>query len=221
MNNKKERIKKLLTDRFKGIFDKDLARYLDMVDNYSLDELKEHFKENDLRVHVIDDLSQAKIDQFKKRCGLVVEERLKLPYKSHGLSGVLTSDKKAGIYPMQARRLQQKISSESAATYNTSVRNKYNQVVRESKTSSITDVEVGILTSLDADAILTELMSSRSDNKYAEEEMNRELMEKQTYSLKNMPTDEKGKTSLTSLNWYYIGSNMCTDFVGDIDDFIY
>ena len=221
MNNKKERMIKLLTERFKGIFDKDLERYIDMIENYSLDELKEHFKNNELRVHINDDLPQSKIDLFKKRCKLVVEEHMKLPYKSHGLSGVLDTDKKVGIYPMQTRRLQQKISSESSSTFNTSVRNKYNQVVRESKTSSLTDVEVGILASLDADAVLTELMSPRSDNKYAEEEMNRELMEKQTFSLGNMPKDEKGKTSLTSLNWYYIGSNMCTDFVGDVDDFIY
>ena len=49
MNNKKERMIKLLTERFKGIFDKDLERYTDMIENYSLDELKEHFKNNELR----------------------------------------------------------------------------------------------------------------------------------------------------------------------------
>ena len=65
MNNKKERMIKLLTERFKGIFDKDLERYTDMIENYSLDELKEHFKNNELRVHINDDLPQSKIDLFK------------------------------------------------------------------------------------------------------------------------------------------------------------
>lgn len=221
MTDKKTRMKELLTKRMKGIFDKDLERYIDMIDNSSLDELKQHFSQNDLRVHINDDLPQSKIDTFKKRCNLIIEERMKLPYKSHGLSDILESDKLVGIYPMQTRRLQQKISSESSSTFNTSVRNKYNQVVRESKTASVTDVEVGIMTSLDADATLTELLSPRADNKYAEEEMNKELMERQTFSLANMPKDEKGKTSINSLDWFYVGCNMKTDFNGDIDEFIY
>ena len=219
--DKKEKIKKLLTDRFKGIFDKDLERYVDMVDNMSIEEIKEHFTQSDLRVHINGTISQNKIDLFKKRCNLLIEEKLYLPYKSEGLSDIIYTDKLVGIYPMQTKRLQQKISSESMSTYDTSVRNKYNQVVRESKTTSLTDVEVGILTSLDADSVLTELMSPRADNRYAEEEMNRELMEKQTFSLANLSKEEKGKVSLNSAAWYFFGMGLATDFMGDIDDIIY
>ena len=219
VTSKKERIIALLNKVYKGIFDESLKMYIDKIEDMSLDELKEYFSENKIRIFVDDDIPQRKIDDLAKRAKITMEEKMTLPYKSRGLSSLLQTDKNVVIMPIQMRRLQQYISKESNSNIDTSTRNKINQAVRDSKTSSLTDVEVTIASSLGFDALLTELMSPRSDNNVGKEIMNKELMEKQTFSLNSLPKDKRGKNSLKALHAYYISMGIITDLIEDVRDF--
>lgn len=219
VTSKKERIIALLNKVYKGIFDESLKIYIDKIEDMSLDELKEYFSENKIRIFVDDDIPQRKIDDLAKRAKITMEEKMTLPYKSRGLSSLLQTDKNVVIMPIQMRRLQQYISKESNSNIDTSTRNKINQAVRDSKTSSLTDVEVTIASSLGFDALLTELMSPRSDNNVGKEIMNKELMEKQTFSLNSLPKDNRGKNSLKALHAYYISMGIITDLIEDVRDF--
>ena len=219
VTSKKERIIALLNKVYKGIFDESLKMYIDKIEDMSLDELKEYFSENKIRIFVDDDIPQRKIDDLAKRAKITMEEKMTLPYKSRGLSSLLQTDKNVVIMPIQMRRLQQYISKESNSNIDTSTRNKINQAVRDSKTSSLTDVEVTIASSLGFDALLTELMSPRSDNNVGKEIMNKELMEKQTFSLNSLPKDNRGKNSLKALHAYYISMGIITDLIEDVRDF--
>ena len=219
VTSKKERIIALLNKVYKGIFDESLKIYIDKIEDMSLDELKEYFSENKIRIFVDDDIPQRKIDDLAKRAKITMEEKMTLPYKSRGLSSLLQTDKNVVIMPIQMRRLQQYISKESNSNIDTSTRNKINQAVRDSKTSSLTDVEVTIASSLGFDALLTELMSPRSDNNVGKEIMNKELMEKQTFSLNSLPKDKRGKNSLKALHAYYISMGIITDLIEDVRDF--
>lgn len=202
-------IEKMLGD----ISPKTVEIYKEKFSTMSDGELKNFFKNNDIRLFVDDELKQPMIDTLIKRTGYVAEEKIVYPEKNNA-----KSMRKMIVFPIQIRRLQQVATTESNSSINTDVRDKTNQATRESRTSKLTDVEVSILAGIGMDACLTEMLSPRSDNQMGKNKMNEMLREKGTFKLADIPKTPNSRNSVLYLDALYKSMNMATDLVDEVED---
>jgi hypothetical protein len=122
------------------------------------------------------------------------------------------------IFPIQIRRLQQLSSKESHSTMDANTRNKVNQSTRESRTGQLSDAEVAQMVAIGLDHTLNELLSPRSDNLQSKREMNEMIKKDLTFEMGKISKNEEGKSTIKYINSLYLGMNLATDLVDNIDE---
>lgn len=199
---------------FSDISPKTVDIYTDKISHMTDNQIIQFFKDGGVRLFVDDKhVTQPLVDKLVKKMNVVKEENIVFPFK-----GNASSMQKYMVFPMQIRRLQQVVTTESKSNLDASVRDKANQAVRESKTSKLTDSEVAIMASVGLDNTLSELLSPRSDNQLGKQEMNRLIREHGTFSMKDIPKTPTSRSSVLYLDALYKSMGVATDLVDNIDD---
>lgn len=127
----------------------------------------------------------------------------------------LVVDKDVMVVPISIRRLQQIIAKENSVSTEISSRDKTNQVIGDDKSAMMSDMEVAMLVSRGADAILTEMLTFRSDHDVSKSEAYSNLINTGETSIPESIHDIEGRNSIQMLYWYYVGMGFETDLLGD------
>ena len=179
-----------------------------MTDN----QVKDYINKYGIRMIQQDEITPKQLDSFIKKLNITTEERLVVPHQK------ITTEKNTIIIPIQIRRLEQLSSKESHSVFDTNVRNKVNQPTRESRSGQLSDAEVAQMAAMNLDKTLTELLSPRSDNMKSKREMNEQIRKDLTFSLDSLTKNEEGKSTIKYINALYLGINIATDLVDNIDE---
>ena len=209
-----EELRKHLKDTFPDV----LQKYEDLFANMSEQDIKDYFvkKKGKIRLYADDEtIKQANVDKLCKSTGVVLEEKLILPYKN----GVTTKHK-IMVMPMQILKLQQMATKENASTISVSQRDMNNQATRGSKTGLLSDDEVSAMAAYGSviDPIVKELFSPRGDNRITKSAMNEKLREDLDFSLADLPNGSQGRTTLLHLDANYACMGIATDLIDHIDE---
>ena len=186
--------------------------YKERFANMSDKQVQDYINEYGIRIIQVDEIPQKEIDKLKNKLKLTIEERLVVPYQK------ITTEQTCMIFPIQIRRLQQLSSKESHSTMDANVRNKVNQSTRESRTGQLSDAEVAQMVSVGLDHTLNELLSPRSDNLQSKREMNEMIKKDLTFEMSKISKNEEGKSTIKYINALYLGMNLATDLVDNIDE---
>lgn len=183
-------------------------KFSDMTDK----QVQDYINKYGIRMIQQDEITPKQLDSFIKKLNITTEERLVVPHQK------ITTEKNTIIIPIQIRRLEQLSSKESHSVFDTNVRNKVNQPTRESRSGQLSDAEVAQMVAMNLDKTLTELLSPRSDNMRSKREMNEQIRKDLTFSLDSLTKNEEGKSTIKYINSLYLGINIATDLVDNIDE---
>lgn len=214
----KDKILEELRKHLKDTFPEVLQKYEDLFANMSEQDIKDYFlkKNGKIRLYADDEkIKQANVDKLCKSTGVVLEEKLILPYKN----GVTTKHK-IMVMPMQILKLQQMATKENASTISVAQRDMNNQATRGSKTGLLSDDEVSAMAAYGnvIDPIVKELFSPRGDNRITKSAMNEKLREDLDFSLADLPNGSQGRTTLLHLDANYACMGIATDLIDHIDE---
>ena len=183
-------------------------KFSDMTDK----QIQDYINKYGIRMIQQDEITPKQLDSFIKKLNITTEERLVVPHQK------ITTEKNTIIIPIQIRRLEQLSSKESHSVFDTNVRNKVNQPTRESRSGQLSDAEVAQMVAMNLDKTLTELLSPRSDNMKSKREMNEQIRKDLTFSLDSLTKNEEGKSTIKYINALYLGINIATDLVDNVDE---
>ena len=207
-------LKKHLGTTFPDVYE----RYEKKFSPMSEEEVKDWFTKKNGRVRLYAEdskLEQSNVDKICKSTGVVLEEKLKLPYKN----GVTTKHK-IMVMPMQILKLQQMATKENASTIHTNHRDMNNQATRGSKTGLLSDDEVAAMAAYGSvvDPIIKELFSPRGDNRITKKAMNELIRQDLDFSLADLPNGADGRMTLLHLDANYACMGLATDLIDHIDE---
>lgn len=214
----KEKVLAELKKHLEPTFPDTYNKYVEMFEHMDDEMIKDYFlnKGGKIRLFVDDSKIQQKhIDKICKSTGVVLEEKLILPYK-----GNTTTKHKLMVMPMQILKLQQMATKENASTISVAQRDMNNQATRGSKTGLLSDDEVAAMASYGdlVDPIVKELFSPRGDNRITKKRMNEMIRDNLDFSLADLPNGAEGRMTLLHLDANYACMGIATDLIDHIDE---
>ena len=128
----------------------------------------------------------------------------------------ITTTTEVPVGYIHTRRVQQLVVKKNNTTTNINVRNPKNgQVTAHSKTVRDSDMENYVMTILEADNIMKEFLGPRADDMVMKQEMYRNIIRDGYCSLDDLSSDVSNKTSLNTLDSYFLSAGIKTDLVTD------
>lgn len=214
----KEKILNLLKSTIGKTFPDTYNKYEEMFSHVSDLDIKDYFLKRNgmIRLYVDDDkVKQKDVDQLVRDTGVVLEEKLLLPYKENTVT-----KNKIMVFPMQILKLQQMATKENGSTISTNQRDMNNQTTRGSKTGLLSDDEVAAMAAYGSvvDPIVKELFSPRGDNRITKKYMNEAIRDNLEFSLADMPNGSMGRITLLHLDANYACMGLATDLIDHIDE---
>lgn len=208
----KNDVMKYIEDKLATVSPNTVNIYKERFSSMSDKQVQDYINKYGIRIIQVDEIPQKEIDKLKDKLKLTIEERLVVPFQK------ITSEQTCMIFPIQIRRLQQLSSKESHSTMDANTRNKVNQSTRESRTGQLSDAEVAQMVAIGLDHTLNELLSPRSDNLQSKREMNEMIKKDLTFEMGKISKNEEGKSTIKYINSLYLGMNLATDLVDNIDE---
>lgn len=208
----KNDVMKYIEDKLATVSPNTVNIYKERFSNMTDKQVQDYINKYGIRIIQVDEIPQKEIDKLKDKLKLTIEERLVVPFQK------ITSEQTCMIFPIQIRRLQQLSSKESHSTMDANTRNKVNQSTRESRTGQLSDAEVAQMVAIGLDHTLNELLSPRSDNLQSKREMNEMIKKDLTFEMGKISKNEEGKSTIKYINSLYLGMNLATDLVDNIDE---
>lgn len=208
----KNDVMKYIEDKLATVSPNTVNIYKERFANMTDKQVQDYINKYGIRIIQVDEIPQKEIDKLKDKLKLTIEERLVVPFQK------ITSEQTCMIFPIQIRRLQQLSSKESHSTMDANTRNKVNQSTRESRTGQLSDAEVAQMVAIGLDHTLNELLSPRSDNLQSKREMNEMIKKDLTFEMGKISKNEEGKSTIKYINSLYLGMNLATDLVDNIDE---
>lgn len=207
-------LKKHLGSTFPDVYERYEKKFTSMTDQ----EVKDWFIKKNGRIRLYADdskIQQSNVDKLCKSTGVVLEEKLRLPYKNN-----ITTKHKIMVMPMQILKLQQMATKENASTIHTNQRDMNNQATRGSKTGLLSDDEVAAMAAYGTvvDPIIKELFSPRGDNRITKKAMNEMIRQDLDFSLADLPNGAEGRMTLLHLDANYACMGLATDLIDHIDE---
>ena len=214
----KEKILEELKKHLESTFPDTYKKYVEIFEHMTDDDIKDYFLNRGGKVRLyVDDttIQQKNIDKLCKSTKVVLEEKLKLPFKAN-----TTTKHKLMVFPMQILKLQQMATKENASTISVAQRDMNNQATRGSKTGLLSDDEVAAMASYGdvVDPIVKELFSPRGDNRITKRRMNEMIREDLDFSLADLPNGAEGRMTLLHLDANYACMGIATDLIDHIDE---
>lgn len=117
---------------------------------------------------------------------------------------------------LHIRRVQQLVVKKNNTSTNVSIRNpKTGQVTGADKVVRDSDMENYVLSVLDTDNIMKELLGPRADDMVAKEEMYKSISRNGFVGLGDLPDAIENKVALNTLDTYFTSAGIKTDLVTD------
>ena len=212
--------------RFFTAFDKsgvNTKQYKEMFQPMSDNQFTTFFREffNDekqyLILTVVDyerTIKMEDIERAAKVLNIPLYEYIYQPHINHDKEHPVVSTSKVPVIYINIKRTQQTVAKKNGLSTNVDTRSAITgQVVRHDKNGRESDLENIMLTSLGMQNTLKELNGPRADDLVMKQQMNQSINEKGYVKLGDLEDRIENKTTLNTVDTYFLGMGLKTDLV--------
>ena len=202
------------TDKYKKMFSK-------MTDAQFDTFFKKFFKNEDqyLILDTVDYENSVKLEYIEKAAkilGIPLFEKVAMPYINKDKDTPIVTKFECPVGYLNIKRMQQILSKKNTTSTDISTRSVLTgQVTGKDKNARDSDQENFALVTLDSNATLRELLGPRADDMFMKNQMYNEIAKKGYVSLDDLTSKVENKTTLNTVDTYFIGMGVKTDLVTD------
>lgn len=154
------------------------------------------------------------IENAAKILNVPLFEKIVMPNINHDTDHPIVTKYEVPVGYLHIKRLQQILSKKNSTSTDITNRSVITgQVINADKNARTSDQENIAMITTGVDAPVRELLGPRSDNMAAKYAMYSEIQKKGYVSLKELPNDPSSKTSLNTLDVYFLGMGIKTDLL--------
>ena len=200
------------TKQYKEMFDP-------MSDNQFSSFFREFFKDDKqyLILTVVDYERTIKIQDIERAAKVLnipLYEYIYQPHINHDKEHPVVSTSPVPVIYINIKRTQQTVAKKNGLSTNVDTRSAITgQVVRHDKNGRESDLENIMLTSLGMENTLKELNGPRADDLVMKQQMNQSINEKGYVTLSELDDKIENKTTLNTVDTYFLGMGLKTDLV--------
>lgn len=202
--NNEEKYKKM----FEKMSDKDFETYMNSFLN---DDRQNFYLEI---VEYVNDLKYENIEKAANILKVPLYERVYLPHVNGDLNNIVVTPEPVPVGYIHEKRMMQTLEKKNSGSTHVSKRNPITGTVTgDDKNARNSDVETYSMLAINANAALAEFMGPRADDDVARHEMGL-LIDRDGYVKKeDLPSDPANKTSLLTLDIYFLMQGLQTNLV--------
>lgn len=160
------------------------------------------------------DLRIEDIERAAKVLNVPLFERIAFPHYTLDKDNVIVTKEAVPVGYCHIKRTQQTVAKKNGISTSANIRSSLTgQVTAGDKNGRQSDLENATLIGMGAVDILKELNGPRSDDPIMKQQMLTAINRKGFVSLEDMESDPANKTTLNTVNVYFLGMNLNTDLV--------
>lgn len=161
------------------------------------------------------DIKYQYIENAAKYLGVPLYETVYLPHINHDLNNVTVTPEKVPVGYIHEKRMMQTLEKKNSGSTSNAQRNPLTgQVTGDDKNGRNSDVETYSLLATGAEHALREFLGPRADDEVARTEMAAAIAKNGYVSEKDLSNDKRNKTSLNTLNVYFLMQGFKTNLIG-------
>lgn len=222
---KRQKMEKLVYDTFNALdkSGRNTERYKKLFSGMTNAQFDAFFKdlfanENEyLILNLCDyeiDLRIEDIERAAKVLNVPLFERIAFPHYTLDKDNVIVTKEAVPVGYCHIKRTQQTVAKKNGISTSANIRSSLTgQVTAGDKNGRQSDLENATLIGMGAVDILKELNGPRSDDPVMKQQMLTAINRKGFVSLEDMESDPANKTTLNTVNVYFLGMNLNTDLV--------
>lgn len=198
-------------------------KYKKMFSDMSDSQFDNYFKKlfsNDKSYLILDMVDYERtvtlenIEKAAKFLNVPLMERVAVPFLSDDKKNIVISKQEVPTGYLHLKRTQQMQFKKNTTSMEASTRSALtNQVTGADKNARESDTENYVLSTIGSEKAIKEFCSARADDMVMKSEMYSEIYKKGYVSLDELTDDVKNKTTLNSINVFFIGMGLKTDLV--------
>lgn len=165
------------------------------------------------------ELKYDNIDKAAKYLGVPLYERVYVPYINRDPDNIVVTPYPVPVGYIHEKRMMQTLEKKNSGSTSIHKRNQLTgQVTGDDKNGRNSDVETYSMLAIGAEKGLQEFMGPRADDDVARRAMARDIANNGYVSLADLPNDPLNKTSMNTLDTYFIMQGFKTNLIkgGDI-----
>lgn len=200
---------KRYTDKFSKMSDDQFDKY---IRNFFADDSQQFYLEI---IEYQRDIKYQYIENAAKFLGVPLYETVFLPHINHDLNNVVVTPEKVPVGYIHEKRMMQTLEKKNSGSTSNAQRNPLTgQVTGDDKNGRNSDVETYSLLATGAEHALKEFLGPRADDEVARTEMAAAISKNGYVSERDLSNDKKNKTSLNTLNVYFLMQGFKTNLIG-------
>lgn len=200
---------KRYTDKFSKMTDDQFDKY---IRNFFADDSQQFYLEI---IEYQRDIKYQYIENAAKFLGVPLYETVFLPHINHDLNNVVVTPEKVPVGYIHEKRMMQTLEKKNSGSTSNAQRNPLTgQVTGDDKNGRNSDVETYSLLATGAEHALKEFLGPRADDEVARTEMAAAISKNGYVSERDLSNDKKNKTSLNTLNVYFLMQGFKTNLIG-------
>lgn len=223
---KRKKFMKMLLDTFNlldpsGDNAKKYEKFFSSMSDDQFDKYIRKFFANDSQqfyleiVEYMRDIKYENIEKAAKYLGVPLYETVYLPHINHDLENVTVTPEKVPVGYIHEKRMMQTLEKKNSGSTSNTQRNPLTgQVTGDDKNGRNSDVETYSLLATGAEYALKEFLGPRADDEVARNEMATAIAKNGYVSMKDLTNDKANKTSLNTLNIYFLMQGFKTNLIG-------
>lgn len=166
-------------------------------------------------VEYMRDIKYENIEKAAKYLGVPLYETVYLSHINHDLENVTVTPEKVPVGYIHEKRMMQTLEKKNSGSTSNTQRNPLTgQVTGDDKNGRNSDVETYSLLATGAEYALKEFLGPRADDEVARNEMATAIAKNGYVSMKDLTNDKANKTSLNTLNIYFLMQGFKTNLIG-------
>lgn len=164
--------------------------------------------------HYENDLTLDNIKRTANLLDLPLFERIKLNQSPDSSGEVYYTQQAVPVFPIHIKRVEHMVSKKNSMSISTNKRNpKTGQVTGADKNGRVSDMENIALVTLNSEAILKEFNTVKADDMVMKREAFNQIQNDGYLDLDKIKSSPMNKTSLNTLDVFYISAGIKTDLV--------
>lgn len=166
-------------------------------------------------VEYMRDIKYQYIEDAANYLGVPLYETVYLPHINHDLENAVVTPEKVPVGYIHEKRMMQTLEKKNSGSVSNAERNPLTgQVTGDDKNGRKSDVETYSLLATGAENALKEFLGPRADDNVARTEMAAQIAKNGYVSLNTLSNDKANKTSLNTLNVYFLMQGFKTNLIG-------
>lgn len=207
------------TKYYKDLFEKMNDQQFDRWAREFFKDNKQNFYLEIIEYDKSREITYDKIEKAAKILGVPLFETVYIPYINHDMNNICVTPQPVPVGYIHIKRMMQTLEKKNSGTTSISKRSPITgQVTGDDKNGRNSDVETYSMLAIGAEKGLAELMGPRADDMTAKNQMLSQIANNGYVHLADLDNDPLNKTSLNTLDMYFLMQGLRTNLVksGDL-----